>query len=119
MVQAFDIAWDALRDAFVENGGDALEGIGFALGNALGAIMDERAIPEVLELVRKPEYKTNRMIMVRHLVEYREQPDVRAVLESLVDDPDVGKEARRALTLRRVRRRPGRGRRRAKRKRTT
>ncbi len=119
VVEAFDIAWDTLRDAFIENGGDALEGIGFALGNALGSIMDESVIPEVLELVSNAEYRTNRMIMVRHLAEYREQPEVRAALESLVDDADVGKEARRALTLKRVRRRPGRGRRRKKNKRTT
>lgn len=112
-VNAFPVAWAPLRDMFVENGGACLEGIGFALGNALGQIMDEELIPEVLELVVQAGYKTNRMIMVRHLVEYRDRPEVRAVLESLSDDPDVGKEARRALTLRRIRRRPGRGRRRA------
>lgn len=111
-VAALDIAWDALRDAFIKNGGHAPEGIGFALGNALGEIMDESVLSDVLELVVDSSYGTNREVMVHYLVEYRDRPDVRQVLESLVDAPDVSKHARRALTLRRVRRRPGRGRRR-------
>ena len=111
-VAALDIAWDALRDAFIKNGGHAPEGIGFALGNALGEIMDASVLPDVLELVVDRAYGTNREVMVHYLVEYRDRPEVRQVLESLVDDRDVGKHARRALTLRRVRRRPGRGRRR-------
>lgn len=111
-VDALEVAWDALRNAFVENGDNAPEGIGFALGNALGEIMDESVLPDVLELVVARSYGTNREVMVHYLVEYRDRPEVHQVLESLVDDPDVSKHARRALTLRRVRRRLGRGRRR-------
>ena len=112
VVDALEVAWDALRDAFIENGDNAPEGIGFALGNALGEIMDESVLPDVLQLVVDRAYGTNREVMVHYLVEYRDRPEVRKVLESLVDDPDVSKHARRALTLRRVRRRPGRSRRR-------
>lgn len=111
-VDAVDCAWVPLRELFKANGSAAPEGIGFALGNALGEIMDENVLPDVLELVADRTYGTNREVMVHYLVEYRDRPEVCEVLESLVDDPDVSKHARRALTLRRVRRRPGRSRRR-------
>ena len=111
---ALGVAWDALRDRFIENGGQTPEGFGFALGNALGEIMDESVLPDVLELVTEPTYGTNREVMVYYLVEYRDQPEVRRVLELLTDDSDVADKAKRALTLRRVRRRPGRGRRKSR-----
>ena len=111
---ALEAAWGALRDRFIENGGKTPEGFGFALGNALGEIMDESVLPDVLELVTERAYGTNREVMVHYLVEYRDRPDVRRVLESLADDPDVAEKAKRALTLRRVRRRPRRGRRKSR-----
>ncbi len=81
-------------------------------GNALAQMMDEPVIPEVLNLVTDKGHGRNRASMIEILVEYRDRDDVRQVLEALTDDPEVAKEASHALALKRVRRRPGRKKRR-------
>ena len=105
---AFSVAWDAVRDEFLDNTDTKTTGFKFALGNALAQQMDESVLPEVLAMVTDTRHGENRAPMVEILVEYRERDDVRQVLEALTEDPQVAREAKKALALRRVRRRPGR-----------
>ena len=105
---AFQIAWEAVRDEFLANTDTKTTGFKYALGNALAQLMDEPVIPEVLDMVTDKRHGRNRAPMIEILVEYRDRDDVRQVLEALAEDPEVAKEAKHALALRRVRRRPGR-----------
>ena len=109
---AFDIAWDTVRDEFLANTDTKTTGFKYALGNALAQLMDEPVLSEVLDMVTDKRHDRNRAPMIEILVEYRERDDVRQVLEALTQDPQVAREATHALALRRVRRRPGRKKRR-------
>ena len=109
---AFDVAWDAVRDEFLSNTDTKTTGFKYALGNALAQLMDEPVVPEVLDMVTDKRHGRNRAPMIEILVEYRDRDDVRQVLEALAQDPQVTREATHALALRRVRRRPGRKKRR-------
>lgn len=99
------IAWSVLRDAFIANTDTSTSGLKFALGNALGEIMDEGVLSDVFAMVVDVRHGENRSPMVEGLGHHNDREDVRAVLAKLVDDPDVAGDAKKALARKRRRRR--------------
>lgn len=108
VADATDIAWKPVYRAFVDHphaGPGDPPPLKFALGLALGKLMEAPQVPEALELVTNRAHGESRAPIVDFLGDFKQRKAVRTVLELLADDPDVAAEAKKALARKRKRRR--------------
>jgi hypothetical protein len=111
VADAADVAWRSVVRAFVEHphrGDDSgnPSSLKFALGCALGKMMEAEHVEEAMRLAEDRSHSSSRAEIVHHLGDFNRRDDVRGLLQSLVDDPNVATDAKKALARkRRLRRR--------------
>jgi hypothetical protein len=90
-------AWPALVFLYQREpaGTDAKNG----LAAALAAISDRSTLPELIELVEDRRHGASRVLLIGGLTRSR-QPEARAAVDRLQDDPEVGEEARHRVAAR-------------------
>jgi hypothetical protein len=90
-------AWPALVSLYRREpaGTDTKHG----LAAALAAISDRSTLPELIELVEDRRHGASRVLLIRGLTRSR-QPEARAAVARLQDDPEVGEEARHRVAAR-------------------
>ena len=90
-------AWPELVSLYREEppGTDAKDG----LAVALAAISDRSTLTELIQLAQDRSHGSSRVLLIRGLTRSR-QPEARAAVEGLQDDPEVGEEARSRVAAR-------------------
>lgn len=87
LIQAFETAEGSWSD------------LPWAIGNAIDAVADDSMLEDMIRLARNREYGRAREMIVMGLARLRRPEAVQALIE-LVDDPDVGGHAVKALAKR-------------------